>query len=119
MLLLSARFSVLLLRKDDGLRQQPEREKSAAFIWRMGPVHVCGARKFSGEGAGRFAFRGGGADGDFRGVRGTGPRETDVRVSERVVSFRRHGGGPRRGSFGNVLSDEGADAGRGDDYRSG
>src|SRR5580704_259211 len=119
MLLLPARFSLLLLREDDGLWQQPEREKSATSLWRMVAVHVCGAGKFSGESAGRFAVGSSGADGNFRGFGGAGPRETNVRVSERVISLRRYGSGARRRSFGDVFFDEGAHARRGDDCRGG
>ena len=47
----------------------------------------------------------------------TRPRETDVGVSERVVSVRRHRGGPRRGPAGHVLSDESAHARCGHHHR--
>ena len=44
-LLLPARFSVLLLRENDGLWEQPEREESAAPVWRMVAIHCTWCRE--------------------------------------------------------------------------
>src|SRR5216684_817319 len=72
------------------------------------------------ENVGTIAAIGGdGRYGDFRGVGGVGPGETDVRVSERVVPVRRHRGSDGRWAAGDVFFDEGADAGRGNDYCGG